>query len=856
MKIHYFWGVLLFFILLMPAVVSAESIVHPSLLFDNIKDTPGYKYSTVEPWKSYQNQILRSADTSLGYNFSGSLGVHDRIMYRGSYAQDLGLAYQITKNPKYAKKAQEALINLDKGTVSYKVDKSGAIASYSLAYDFIQPTLDPATDTLIRDKLATLTDSGYRDLNENGTKKNYVSFADYHGQAYPNMGIAGAALADYTNPNNLPLSSTPEDWHKVGTDYLFIDDKLHSYGRSLFSFGFDEISGKHLNGAYKSYVLDDFMVWLQVYNHFYHENPFEKYPAAKRAFTSELWESLPNGYSNNYVTLGNTKWTYHRDIVNLLDDNEKASALNYDESLEKSKILPYTRSLAGASATILYCVYENYTAIPRSYPSTTSHLDINAIYQVFRGSWKPDTDWLSIITWNYLSNSNRDMAHNDQASIEYYSRGDLLLADAGEDKYVLNTNYGAYEIHHNTIAIENPRNPFTIAFWSNSSARGMYKGDTSQGQVTPVIIQSVLQAPWMEFLSLDTKINQVIGSGFGNSQALSSPVYYKRAVLFPDSEYFIIIDRMEGAEPWIYRTIFRPTSLRITPTVDKNKDKVYAASEVGQVNGSLTIGSTPFNWQVLPFKTETDTGITTDTVKWITVNPFGKTVELNLISEPASDIKVTKLVGRIGGYDAASEVFSPVVWFTSPASPNMYRITALLSRYPDEEAKTGEKILVQGTGNALKIHSSGNDDLIYTGSGTSTFDQFSTDAEVAFVRQHAENTEVTLLDGSYLKYQDKYWINMSKKADYVTVKKVGDIVDYRIQANTDLRGEVFNRQIDPAQIKAHVDSAVRKINTDNPIIGGNQIENIVNSGKSGDPVSYIVKIAKKIRDYLFSFFPR
>ncbi len=29
------------------------------------------------------------------------------------------------------------------------------------------------------------------------------------------------------------------------------------------------------------------------------------------------------------------------------------------------------------------------------------------------------------------------MAHNDQASIEYYSRGDLLLADAGEDKYVL-----------------------------------------------------------------------------------------------------------------------------------------------------------------------------------------------------------------------------------------------------------------------------------------------------------------------------------------------------------------------------------------------------------------------------------
>ena len=70
---------------------------------------------------------------------------------------------------------------------------------------FIQPTLDPATDTIIRDKLATLADSVYKDLNDNGTNKNYITFADYHGQAYPNMGIAGAALADYTNPNNLPL---------------------------------------------------------------------------------------------------------------------------------------------------------------------------------------------------------------------------------------------------------------------------------------------------------------------------------------------------------------------------------------------------------------------------------------------------------------------------------------------------------------------------------------------------------------------------------------------------------------------------------------------------------------------------
>ena len=63
--------------------------------------------------------------------------------------------------------------------------------------------------------------------------------------------------------------------------------------------------------------------WFQIYSHTYNENIFEKYPAAKRAFTSEIWESLPNQFSNNYVTNGNTGWVYQKGIVSLLPDDEK-----------------------------------------------------------------------------------------------------------------------------------------------------------------------------------------------------------------------------------------------------------------------------------------------------------------------------------------------------------------------------------------------------------------------------------------------------------------------------------------------------------------------------------------------------
>jgi len=347
----------------------------------------------------------------------------------------------------------------------------------------------------------------------------------------------------------------------------------------------------------------------------------------------------------------------------------------------------------------------------------------------------------------------------------------------------------------------------------------------------------------MEFLSLNAKINQVIGSGFGNSQDLSSPVNYNRIVLFPDSEYFIIIDRMEGTESWVYSNIFRPTSLNIIPTVDKNKDGEYAESEVGHVNGSLTVGTTPVDWQALSFKKETDTGITTNTLEWTTVNPYGKYVKLNIISEPASDIKVTKLVGRIAGYDAPSEVFSPVVWFTPPASQNLYRITALLSRYPDEESKSGENIAVQGTGNALKIHLSGHDDIIYTGSGISSFDQFSTNADVAFIRRQGENTEVTIIDGSFLKYQGVDWINLSKKADFVTVKKNGESLDYRVQADPDLRGELFNGQMDPLKIQNRTVATVQKNIPVSPGTSG------TNAGNSFDLISFLKKIVKQILSF-------
>lgn len=776
-------------------VVSAAPINHPYLIFNDINETPGFQHRIEIPWKSMEASITKLATDYLSRNFSEpTWTTYDRISYRSEFAQTLGLAYQINKNTTYSEKTKEALLNIGIGSTPSKLDRALALRGYSLAYDWVQSDLDVSNDMIIRDKLAILADSVYKDLNDNGTNLNYISISDYHGQAYPIMGIAGLALNDYTNPNKLPLSSTPSDWVKAGTEYLFVNDKLHNYNRSLFSFGFDP-SGKYYNGNYKTYVLDDFLWWFQVYSHFYGKNIFDEYPLAKKAFTSEIWESMPNHYQNNYVTYGNTKQYYHKGILNLLDPENKSYALNHIDITENSKLLPYSSAQGLLSNIFLYLVYDNNSLSPRKNPVWTSHLDPNSIYQVFRGSWAEDSDWLSLITFNGNTKSNRDMAHHDQMSFEYYSRGDLLLADGGEHKHILGEiDYSEYEIYHNGVAIEDPRIPFSSSSWANSIARGIFKGNAA-GLNTPVHIDDVIQTPWMELLETHSSLTKVIGSSWNIKKDLSSPIQYERDVIFPNKEYFIVIDRLKGTQTWTYRNIFRPTSLNITPSLGIN------ASDVGHVNEDLYINNTPYDWLSLPYKNEIATGINTNSIKWKTTNPYGNNVEMHLFSVPSSEIKIIKHVGRIAGYDTKSEVYTPVLYFVNGPLNEIYRVTVFLSRYSSETEKIPQQIPVNGNGNTVKITSAMYEDYAYSGTGQSSFAQFSTDAETLYVRKTTKPSEYTLINGTYINYSGMPLVSLSKKIDYFTLKEEKNKTYFKLKGSGTVNITLYNMNSDIYQVK-------------------------------------------------------
>ena len=788
----FFAGILLGCIIL-PGICSAGTVttitnVHPYLLFTSISQTPGYQYQAQSPWNTWQSEILTASNSYLSLNFSGNLGSYNRISYRGGYASYLGLSYQITKNPKYAKKGEEALLNMSVGSVAETADYGLALESYSLAYDWIQPTLDASSDLKIRDNLATLADKVYQATNSNGTQKNYIDFPDLGGHLYPALGIASAALSDYTNPNNLPLHSSPSDWYHAGTDYLFVNDKLHSLGTSLFSQEFDP-TGTDLLAGYKDYTVNDLSEWYQVCNSSFGINLMSTYPVAEKAYTSETWESMPNEYSTNFVTYGNTLWDYQMGTVSLMSPQDKATVINHINLVsndEKNSILPKSMDFNQIDTDLLYCVFGNYNSAPTTYPTATSHLDPTGVLQVIRANWSKTSDWLSFTTWNIAADSNRNMMHNDQQGFEYYSRGNLLLADAGEPKHILDTNYGTTEVDHNVIAIDNPRTSFPLSSWSDSTSAGLTKG-TANNLITPASIGSMFQLPWMQLIQSSVTATKVTTGALTSTQTLSSPIKWQRTVLYPESDYFIIVDRFQGTETWGYRNIFRPSSLMVTPSTGTTNPNV------GYDNVNLSVGSTSYNWQSLAYKKEINTGITTNSLTWQTTNPYGKTVLANLVTSPKSNVLIEKNDGRIGGYDQSSEVYTPVVYFEPANATSVFRVTALLANYPTETAKTGTEIVVNGTGHALDVHAPTYDDYIYTGTGAASFGMFGTNADTVYIRSSgAVLTDFTLLNGSSLTSSGSPVVSISSPVNYLTAKRAGNTLTFQIGGQGNNANILFN----------------------------------------------------------------
>ena len=72
----------------------------------------------------------------------------------------------------------------------------------------------------------------------------------------------------------------------------------------------------------------------------------------------------------------------------------------------------------------------------------------------------------------------------------------------------------------------------------------MYKGDAGGLDTLPTV-DTIIKTPWIQAVQARVNITKVSSDTvLYASQPLTSPIQYSRTILYPDSDYFIIVDRM------------------------------------------------------------------------------------------------------------------------------------------------------------------------------------------------------------------------------------------------------------------------------------------------------------------------
>jgi PKD repeat protein len=776
------------------------SIRHP-ITFD-VLHSPGYLNRTIEPW-------LTAEQGSGGIYPSAVTGLTSPNPY---YAKMMALRYQIEGNTIYANGTVDALLNSNYESGTFDCTDFG---DYGIAYDQIyqtrnvNSTLDTANDTLIRDRLAYITDYCYQYMIDNPVGEGINDVYQVQGKGYPNIAIVGEVLMDYSNESQ---ATTPAQWANLGGDGLWVNDPLHTYtytNQGEMAEAFNPTSGFNRAASYANYFLtysvngNQLYNWYHIWSNIHGENYFEHYPTAKNSATYTVWQMLPQSVIPSYNSDGNIIRTNARLLYGLLDETNR-SALKRAIDLEylaSANISLKPENNGPSDPAEIYLDYDNYTQMTTSEPPYTSVFMVDGEYNVFRKDWSTQTDWLSFNVWKDVSSQTRVTTHQDQLSFEYASHGDILMPDMGEIKYVTNstlgvtTDYGLRAANHNALLFGNGTINWTRTGAGTSNGpghnvtyRGIAKNGLANCGVGPrypsrATTNTLIKTPFMEYI--DGAISQL--HLLENSPSCSSSypteipnnISYSRAVMYPQKDYMIVIDRATSTDAYEHINTFRFGSFKMSPNTSLVKTIDLTYTGLGSVNGTLNISSTPWNWKGETFRIENSTGITGNDIVWQTTSPYGDNTYLQLFTAPASPITFEKWYSRIGVYSETDflggkdAAYVPQVYFKQDANTSFYRVTALLSAYENETKRAATELPVTGYGSAIKVlpAAGATKDYVYTGIGNNTFDTVNTDADTLFYRKAINATGYTLVNGTHLYDGTRQIFNSTRRLNSIAVNR-------------------------------------------------------------------------------------
>jgi hypothetical protein len=743
----------------------------------NIQKSPGYLQPEIKPYKSAISSIMKKANTSL-----------QELSPDSEDALYLGLVYQITGDTRYANKTVQTL--LIRGA---DLNQSPNLYYLVEGYDFIyqtknvNSTLDDTNDTLIRDSLGILSDFRYKQIRDyNKATVPQCAIDDYYLKGpYESVATAGLVLSDYVNES---LETNPALWERLGGDALFVYDNIstNTCSKGMLWAGYDynyrmgNVKGFYDYG-YTGYYDIYLTRWFNIYSNAHGHSIFQDYPGWEGIYTGDVWGNLPNRVSSNMDHSMSLHFRHTPQFaLNLLNATDRSNVmwhLNTRARDVAAGLIPQSGDPSGNSDIDIYLMLYNFSNETPSPPTRLNTLW--GVYNVIRSDWSNRADWLQFTVWNstQIGSLRTESKDANQLAIEYYSHGDFLVPNQGDVKQIAGpastysreiiTNslkIGDHFARYASASTDNAGHPVT-----NLTTRSIYKGDTS-GTHTRALHGVTIDSASMTLIEGHATIDWIMVAD-GENKILPFIVNYSRTIVYP-KDYFVVIDRASSNHEYLYSTQYYLASLmfnKSTGATRSNPETCYGTTysfrevcpyNVGNVYGTLTIEGTPIDWYHSEFQAQyyLPDG---NKIMWNTTNPYGELLNTILFSVPKANLSYQKFSLRWGtAEEVQSNIWAPIVFFDQDYNKTLYRITAFITKYSNETAKTPVELAVTGIGSAMKIDTSTGTqkDYLYTGSGISTFSTFQTDADTAFIRKIDDThiTDYTLINGTFLKENGKF----------------------------------------------------------------------------------------------------
>jgi len=693
---------------------------HPYLL-GSPKEAVGWMRRGERPWSDFWTSVERAARENKAVVFLVRGPITGAMVHAGGRAHEgevmpdpslFGLLWWATGKKEWLERAKRELEKIapkfgrDSRTGETEV-LARFLIRYSMLFDWIAEALNDGERRRAARRLAD-----YARL----AQKEYMRSRNSHRRVMLGsaLGIASLALAN----ENVPEDDL-KSWLKLATIGLFKDDP-HGWPEGLKPFvprgalgGVVNFGGYCRIGGYRSYWTGLLAKWLLVYFLATGRNPFDDYPAS-RTMLEPLWLSMPT----RHFPQGNTRLGgFEHDFLvlwPLMSEGERAALrwyLQSDPSVPDRPKFTYGDVWNDSWWALFYP-----PSMPERPVPWRSFYDPKGEVCVFRQDWSREALWLAFYAFSYPIPSHREMCHNDNMSFEMFALGDYLICDPGEVKGRMR-GYGPVMGHgHNVLLIDGV---------------GPAKEDITEQYyrfASPARFVATLLCDWFEVAMAEMTVNAVEADPMKvvvvkdgkemTARRLKEPVIWRRAVLFPEREYFVVVDNVRCDEEHDYSFLIHLCSLNFKPTVKEKPGYVLGELRIGEKAMDWTRGETLTGKKQWVWLEEMEGAVLDAT--WATESIYGKRVWLKVLSVPKGKVSLGRMWGHVPQCrfvrGESPEVDHPLLAVANRAKGSLWRITLLYPMAKRPAVRYSFKGN-DGKGLALLVEHDGVRDLFLAGEG-------------------------------------------------------------------------------------------------------------------------------------------